>query len=385
MLIDKRIMTGGITTIVVIIILTSILLSAGCFRERTPQTDIIVHKTNSYGTIEWSTNLDTGMQDIGGTIIETSDGGYLVTGGISDNPQGNIGRQVFPRLVKLDKTGNIDWDLVLNSTAGLFNYPDSGLMTTVLEKPDGNYLAGLDNGWVLTIASNGTPINKTVLENCRLHVIGTSDGGALFVGENIMKLDDTGNLQWEKPLKRSSSAMQMADERLILDNYYNKNDGVTVGVTCLLPNGTTLWIHELNNRPEKKITSFHESSPGILDITYTYRLWDVEKDLKNPEMTTQISLNPAGDVIDISNLTAAGPLARTTDNGYVFVAIPFFDTGKYTTDYSGNSILHIVKLSSDGDTVWDQSLTSPGYNYPLSVITTSDGGYVALVGTDVQV
>jgi len=151
MLTDIKTITKGITAIIILTILTGLLLSAGCSGEKTPQTDVIVFKTDSNGTVEWITSLDTGMQDSGDTIIETSDGGYLIAGGISDNPEGQLGRQVFPRLVKLDKTGTILWDTVLNSTSGTFNYTGSGSATTVLEKTDGDFLAGLDNGWVLTI------------------------------------------------------------------------------------------------------------------------------------------------------------------------------------------------------------------------------------------
>lgn len=384
MLAGKRKRVGSITTIVVLIVMTFILITAGCFNERTPQTDIIIIKTDSNGTIEWSTNLNNGMQDMGNTIIETSDEGYLFAGGISYNPQGDISRQVFPRLVKLDKSGSVDWDMVLNSTTGLYNSSDSVGISTVIEKPDGHFLAGLNNGWVLTIAPNGTLISSTVLENRDLLVIGTREGGSLFVGEKTMKFDAAGNLQWEKPLKRLSSAIQMTDGRFVLDNYSNNNDGISASVTCLHTNGTTLWTRELNRWPENKVSSFHESSQGVVDITYTYRLWDVEKDLRNPEMATEMSLNPDGDIIARRNISAAGPLSRTRDNGYVFVAIPFFDSGNFTTDYSKDSILHMVKLSSAGETVWDKPLTAPGYYYPLSVITARDGGYVALVGADVS-
>ena len=382
MLTDIKTITKGITAIIILTILTGLLLSAGCSGEKTPQTDVIVFKTDSNGTVEWITSLDTGMQDSGDTIIETSDGGYLIAGGISDNPEGQLGRQVFPRLVKLDKTGTILWDTVLNSTSGTFNYTGSGSATTVLEKTDGDFLAGLNNGWVLTIGREGTVKNITALENHRLHAIGTHDGGTFFVGENTMKFDTAGNLQWEIPVKGSTLTMQMNDGRYLLDNDLEKNDGLISGVTCLSPNGTILWTYELGNRPRKTITSFHESSPGIMDITYTYRIRDVEIDLKNPETTIQVNVNPGGDVIAEQNLAAAGPLARTPDNGYVFVAIPFYDSGKFTTDYSKNTVLHIVRLSADGRTVWDRPFTSPGYNYPLSVITTRDGGYVALVGAD---
>jgi hypothetical protein len=383
MLTDMNRMTKAITAIMVMAILTGLLLSAGCFNERTAQTDVVVYKTDSNGTVEWITNLDTGMQDSGDTIIETSGGGYLVAGGISNNPEGHLGRQIFPRLVKLDKSGTILWDTVLNSTSGTVNYTDSGGATTVLEKPDGDFLAGLDNGGVLMLNPGGTVKNSSVLDNRRLSVIATDDGGILFVGEKSMKFDATGNLTWEKNLKRSTLAFQTSDGRYLLDTDTGTNT-IVKAVTCLAPNGTTLWTYELGNWPEKTATSFYESTPGVVDFTYSFMTFENGNSQTYSVTTEQLSFDQQGTVIAIRNLSAAGPLVRTSDNGYTFVANPFSDSGKFTTDYSKNTILHIVKLSADGTSIWDRPLTPAGYNYPRSIITTSDGGYAALVMQDVH-
>ncbi len=75
--------------------------AAGCFSERKGQTDVIVYKTDSGGTTEWVTNLDTGMDDYGSTIIESYSGGYIAACGIADNPDGHLSPPLFPRVVRL--------------------------------------------------------------------------------------------------------------------------------------------------------------------------------------------------------------------------------------------------------------------------------------------
>ncbi len=365
-----------IPTVMILIILT-----AGCGDAVVPPKDIVVFKTDSNGTVEWVTNLDNGMQESAGTILETSDGGYFFAGGVCNNPHGYNYCQIFPRFVKLDRSGAILWDTILNSTSGAINYTGSGGATTALEQTHGDFLVGLNNGMVLTLGNKGMVKNITVLNNSRLQVIATHDGGTLLVGEKAMKFDISGNLQWEKSLDGSTMAIQTSDGRYLLDAYVKRNNTLIKGVTCLSPNGTILWTHELGTG-SAQTTSFYESSPGVVDYTASIVHYEGENDFTHLVTTEQLTFDQVGTVIAVKNLSAAGPVARTPDNGYVFVAHPFSDSGKFTTDYAKNTPLHIVRLSADGSTVWDRPLTSAKYCYPLSIITTRDGGYIALVGVD---
>jgi hypothetical protein len=375
-------LAGRITAILMLTLLVGILLVTGCGDGAFPQTDIIVYKTSSNGTVEWSADLDTGMQDSIGSVIETSDGGYLVAGGISEYHKGHI-NPVFPRLVKLDKSGNIQWDTILNSTSDNANFTGAGWATTVLEKSDGDFLAGLYNGWVLTISPKGTVKNITALDNGRLSAITTDDGGILFVGNKTMKFDAYGNLTWKMPLGGSTKAFQTSDGRYLFDTTLIQGNDTIQRVSCLAPNGSTLWTYDLGSWPKETTTSFYESSPGVTDFTYSFITFEEMNGMTYSVMTKKLTFDRQGQVITDRNLNATGVLARTSDDGYVFVGNPFPDSGKYTTDYSKNTILHIVKLSADGSTIWDRPLTPAGYNYPRLIIPARDGGYVALVGMDV--
>lgn len=372
---------GRIIMILMLIALTGLLLAAGCGRDVVPQSQSFIYKTDSNGTVLWTTSLDTGMQDFASIIIETSEGDYLVAGAISDNPHGYIIHQTFPRFVKIDNSGNVLWDRVLNSTLDNVNFTQAGGATTILEKTDGNLLGGSSCGWVFTISPEGILKNISIMDNRGMSAITTHDGGILLIGEKTMKFDAAGNLTWEKSLMRSTRAFQTSDGRYLLDHDMGRND-TEKGITCLSPNGSTLWTHELESGGVKPDTSFYESSPGIVDFTYTYERYD-RYAMHHPSMTRQLTFDPQGHVIGDKNLSAAGPLTRTPDGGYVFVANPFTESGKFTSDYSKNTVLHIVKFSAEGSNIWDKPLTPAGYYYPRSIIPTRDGGYVALVGLDV--
>ena len=374
-------MTKPAADILMVAALAVLLLAAGCGRDVVPQSPSFIYKTDSNGTVAWITSLDTGMQDSASTIIETSDGDYLVAASVSDNPHGFIVHQTFPRFLRIDSAGHVRWDQVLNSTHDTVNYSSAGGATTVLEKNDGNLLGGSSCGWIFSFSPEGMVKNISSLDNRGISAIATQDGGILIVGDKTMKFDAAGNLTWEAPLMRSTRAFQTSDGRFLLDHDMGRNDTVH-GISCLSRNGSTLWTYELDRWDVKPETSFYESSPGVVDFTYSGMIWDRDA-TKEASMTKQLTFNPQGQMIGKKNLSAAGPLIRTPDGGYVFVSIPLGERGQFTSDYSKDTVLHIVKLSADGSTVWDKPLTPSGFYYPISIIPTRDGGYVALVGLDV--
>ncbi len=139
-----------------ILCIAGFVAATGCFQERIPQTDVIVYKTDSDGTPEWVTNLDTGMQDFASTIIESSDGGDVVACGIFNNPEGFLSPRVFPRVVKLDTSGTIVWDTVMNSTAGRFNFTQAGGAVFLEEWQDGSITVWTKKDYIVTLSPEGT-------------------------------------------------------------------------------------------------------------------------------------------------------------------------------------------------------------------------------------
>ena len=139
-----------------ILCIAGFVAATGCFSERIPQTEVIVYKTDSEGTPEWVTNLNNGMQDFASTIIESSGGGYVIACGISDNPEGFLSPRVFPRVVKLDTSGTIVWDTVMNSTAGRFNFTEAGRAVFLEESQDGSITVWTKKDYIVTLSPDGT-------------------------------------------------------------------------------------------------------------------------------------------------------------------------------------------------------------------------------------
>ncbi len=68
--------------------------------------DLLLIKTNSVGTMQWSKNFNKNEEDYGEAVIRTSDGGYIIAGWTYFGDNDNI--DVW--LIKTDANGNMQWN-----------------------------------------------------------------------------------------------------------------------------------------------------------------------------------------------------------------------------------------------------------------------------------
>ena len=165
----------------------------------------------------------------GNSLIQTSDGGYAIAGAITSFGAGS--GDVY--VVKLDANGNLQW----TKTIGGEN-EDVG--TSLIQTSDGGYAiagytysfgAGLTDVYVVKLDANGNlqwtkTIGGKIWENGH-SLIQTSDGGYAIAGDTyslnaadwdfyVVKLDANGNLQWTKTIggeniDRGYSLIQTSD------------------------------------------------------------------------------------------------------------------------------------------------------------------------------
>jgi outer membrane protein assembly factor BamB len=113
-------------------------------------TDVLVIRYDSGGQQIWSTTIDSGGLGYATSIIETSDGGYAIAGGIADDPRA----LVYPRILKLDMDGVVLWDRTVGSS------PDEAV--DIVQSQDGGYTAGTKYGLVQHHDVDGIPVwNRT--------------------------------------------------------------------------------------------------------------------------------------------------------------------------------------------------------------------------------
>ena len=160
--------------------------------------DYWIVKLDAFGSIEWQNTIGGSNEDVLNSVIQTTDGGYLLGGysesGISgDKTEAWLGGADY-WVVKLDDTGNIEWQNTIGGS-------NTDIIYSVIQTLDGGYLLG---GY----SSSGISVDKTE----------ANLGGADYW---VVKLDATGNIEWQNTIGGSSfdylySVIQTSDGGYLL-------------------------------------------------------------------------------------------------------------------------------------------------------------------------
>jgi len=217
-------------------------------------------------TIEWQQNYGGSSADYAQSIQQTLDGGYIVAGGSSSNNgdvSGNNGGWDY-WILKLDGTGNVQWEQNYGGSGYDYAYSiqqtlDGGYIVAGRSSSNDGDVSGNNGGWdywILKLDGTGNVQWEQnyggSLDDGAFSIQQTLDGGYIVAGgsesndgdvsENngdaadywILKLDGTGNVQWEQNYggsgnDRAYSIQQTLDGGYIVAGYSLSNDGDVSG------------------------------------------------------------------------------------------------------------------------------------------------------------
>jgi hypothetical protein len=213
--------------------------------------DIWVIRMDPSGTIVWQKLLGGYGDDNGYSIHQTIDGGYVLTGNTYSDNSGDVGPNHGSDdmwVVKLDSVGNIQWQKVLGGNAHEAGYG-------VRQTHDGGYVAAGVTG----SSNNGD--------------VGASHGNGDFW---VVRLDSSGNIQWQKVLGGSDvdngrAIEQTSDGGYILTGYSTSGSSGDVGpnhnscdawVVRLDSVGTVLWQRQFGGFGTEWGLDIHQTRDG---------------------------------------------------------------------------------------------------------------------------
>ncbi len=336
-------------------------------------TGIIVLGSSGYiaaqaPPIQWQRSLGGSMGDDAKSIHQMADGGHIIAG-YSSSLDGNVldvhGTQLDYWIVKTDASGSIQWQKALGGTS-------SELGVSIA--------ATYDNGYIVTGYSFSADGDVTGNHgNCDYWVV---------------KLDDTGAIQWQRSLGGSNidisvSIRQTYDSGYIAVGRSFSNDGDVTGAH----DSAECWIVKLSATGATQWQKCLGGSRG--DGAY-----DVQQTLDTGFVVACVSSSVNGDVTGnhgdydawIVKLSATGVLLwqqslggtgtdyaaaiiQTRDTGYVVAGSSNSANGDVTLNHGGFDYW-IIKLSSSGAIQWQKSFGGSADEYAYSVKSTFDGGYV---------
>ncbi len=192
------------------------------------QDDYWIVKIDSIGNIEWQKTLGGNFRELLTDIKLTANGGYIITGNsnsssgdVTDSHQTDGGLDTDAWVVNLDSAGNILWQ---KSYGG---YDGSSSFASIEQTTDGGYITA---GSTSAIGGDAPPLN------------GIADLWAV-------KLDATGNILWSKTFGGSrgqdaTTIKQLPENGYIVCGISSSADGdVTDGIDNLM----TRWIIKLDD------------------------------------------------------------------------------------------------------------------------------------------
>ena len=295
--------------------------------ENAGSKDFWLVKLSNKGVLLWEKSFGFSGIDYGTTLLETKEGGFLITGVLdvtASNGQGNAKSTATKHsggdywAIKTDHTGTLEWSRFFG---GSFTEVPSGVLETdahnfiIVGSSDSNDFnisnsKGSYDFWIIKISTEGTLLWEKSFGGSEIDeakaITRTNDGNFIIVGDTrsadknvsknngaadiwVLKVSSEGNILWEKTIgganfdaaraiyKTQDNGFLIAGSSRSLDNDFENKGQNDALILKIDKNGNLLWqkifggseidflydVVELNN---KWIIAVGESSSEDGDI-----------------------------------------------------------------------------------------------------------------------
>ncbi len=329
------------------------------------------------GEVEWVKNFGGSGEETAQAIISTSDGGYAVFGYTNSVDGDILDKDTNVNdywLLKLDAEGNLQWNRTYGGSKddkgqSLAQTDDGGYVLTgyaMSDDGDGSNNEGFHDNWILKLDASGNIEWEQSFgfsgHDHSYDIIQTQDGGFFFIGF----LDITS---------------ARADGYTEKGNYLTRHGVGEFWGTKIDAKGHIQWRKYFggtnNDRAHAVVQAddggfvmagFSESDDfDIRDTKGSYDFW-VVKLTATGEFVWEHSFGGSG--IEISY-----DIAKTTDNAYVVTGNTFSDDADISTN-NGESDVWLIKIDDHGDLIWEKTYGGTRFDDARGLNTSQDGGYI---------
>jgi len=327
--------------------------------------EIWLVKTDSEGNSLWERTFGGLGKDIGFSVKQTEDGGYIVVGATKPQMIGDY--DIW--LIKTDSKGNPEWDRTFGGRGN--DWPNE-----IQETADGGYIitggtesygAGINNAFLVK-----TPLNANLW---------------------LIKTDSKGNSIWDRTFGGSgfdegASLQETKDGGYIVTGYTTSHGagGSDIWLVKTDPRGHELWERTFGGPGEDVGFSVREAKDLgyiVTGGTESYGngskdLWLIKTDSNGTEEWDKTFGGPSFD--------EGLAVQETKDDGYIIAGYTTHHTEgavhSWLLNTADKSHVWLVKTDSKGDMEWDRTFGGEGNDWATAVDETADGGYIITGGTD---
>jgi gliding motility-associated-like protein len=376
--------------------------------------------------VEWSHHFGGSAQDQANEIRQTQDGGYIVAGYSRSADQDltqNLGGADF-WVFKLDSLGTLEWQKSLGGSG-------DDIATAVVETANGDFLVaggttsndgqvsgnhGLEDVWVVRLDASGNLLSATCFggsKNERTEALNlTSDGGFILAGYAqsndgdltgnngdfdywMLKLDATGNIEWQKNFGGTLSdwgfdiAPTPDGGYIATGSTFSDNGNVSANqgfydywVVKLQANGDFQWEKNFGGAGEERAYAIDVRQDGSAVIGGTsisssgdvsgnngsYDFWAIGI---GTDGTLLWSRNYGGSQED-----RAYGMKGLADEGYVLAGMTVSSNGDISQNH-GSKDAWLLRLDNNGDLVWEKNFGGTLDDRFYDIRPLSGGGFVA--------
>jgi len=282
----------------------------------------------SNGDTLWTRNYGEASYDLGYSVQQTQDTGYIVAG-----YTGSFGNGYQVYLVKTDASGDTLWTRNYGGSSGDRGY-------SVRQTQDGGYI-----------------------------VAGYGDSFQVY----LIKTNASGDTLWTRTYGGSSGEMGFSVQQTSDGGY------IVAGVTASFGNsdqvyliktnafGDTLWTRTFGGTGDDVGWSVQQTS----DTGYIVAGWT--NSFGNGYQIYLIKTNASGDTLWTRTYGGTSSdygysVQQTSEGGYIVAG--------YTGSFGYGTQVYLIKTNATGDTLWTRTYGGTGNDEGWSVQQTLDGGYI---------